>query len=102
MYYLPADATNEIKKRLRESGQVVFIQHAEGRMCKRDIDDQEAVMALRSGAVRVPGELKDGEYRYKVESNLNGGIMVVVEIPEGNLIIIAITVMSSKKRKRRS
>lgn len=80
----------------------MFIQHAEGRMWERDVDDQEAVMALRSGAVRVAGEQKDGEYRYKVESNLNGGITVVVEIPEGDFVVIAITVMNSKKRKRRS
>lgn len=80
----------------------MFIQHSEDRMCERHIDDQEAVMALRSGAVRVSGELKDGEYRYKVESNLYGGIMVVVEIPEDNPNVIAITAMSSKKRKRRS
>lgn len=102
MYYSPSDATNEIKKRLRNGGVVVFVHHAEDRMSERHIDDQEAMTALKSGAVCTPGELKDGEYRYKVESSLNGGIAVVVAIPENNPDLIAITAMSLKKRKSRS
>lgn len=94
MYYSPSDATNEIKKRLRHGGVVVFTRHAEDRMSERHIDGLEVMTALRSGTVRTPGELKDGEHRYKVESSLNGGIAVVVEIPESNSDLIAITVMS--------
>lgn len=79
----------------------MFIQHANDRMGERDIDDQEATMALRSGAVLTPGESNNGEYRYKVESNLNG-VAVVVEIPEDNPNLIVITAIALKKRKRRS
>lgn len=80
----------------------MFIPHARDRKIERHIDDLEATTALRSGTVCTPGELKDGEYRYKVESNLNGGIAVVVEIPENNPDLIVITAISLKKKKRRS
>lgn len=100
MYYSPNDATNEIKKRLRNGGVVVFIPHAEVQMCKRKIDGQEVVATLLSGVVRTPGELIKGEYRYKVESNLNGGIAVAVEIPEDDPKVIVITVFRPTKRKR--
>ena len=100
MYYSPNDATNEIKKRLNDGGQVVFIPHAEVQMYKRHIDGQEVMSALRSGVVRTPGELKNSEYRYKVESNLNGGIAVAVEIPEDTPNLIVVTVFCLTKRKR--
>lgn len=100
MYYSPNDATNEIKKRLRNGGDVVFIRHAEDQMCERNIDGQEVMVALRSGVVRTSGELVKGEYRYKVESNLNGGIAVAVEIPEGAPNVIVVTVFSPTRRKR--
>lgn len=100
MYYSPSDATNEIKKRLRNFGEVVFIPHANDQMDARVIDDLEATMALRSGAVRTPGELRNGEYRYIVESDLNG-VAVVVEIPDASPNLIVITVIKLNKRKRR-
>ena len=100
MYYSPSDATNAIKNRLKNGGQVVFISHAEKQMRKRHIDGQEVMSALRSGVVRTPGELKYSEYRYKVESNLNGGIAVAVEIPEDTPNLIIVTVFPLPKRKR--
>lgn len=100
MYYSSNDATNEIKKRLKSGGQVVFIPHAEVQMCKRHIDGQEVIAALRSGVVRTPGELTKGEYRYRVESNLNGGIAVAVEIPEDDPNLIVVTVFGLPKGKR--
>lgn len=98
MYYSPADATREIKRRLLNGAEVVFIPHAEVQMCERHIDGQEVVTVIKSGTVRTPGELQDSEYRYKIESNLNRGIAVVVEIPEDNPNLIVITTFRPRKK----
>jgi hypothetical protein len=98
MYYSPTDATREIKKRLRNGAEVIFTPHAEDQMCDRRIDGQEVVTAIKSGVVRTPGEFKDNEYRYKIESNLSGGIAVVVEIPEDDPNIVVITTFPLKKK----
>lgn len=99
MYYSPADATREIKKRLRNGAAIIFIQHAEDQMCARHIDGQEVETAIKSGTVRTPGELKDGEYRYKIESSLSGGIAVVVEIPKDDPNVVVITTFALPKKK---
>lgn len=101
MYYSPAEATREIKNRLRSGGKIIFTAHAEEQMqlFDRCIDGQEVTAAIRSGAVRKAGEEINGEYRYRIESNLNGGIAVIVEIPDGNLFVIVITTFRQIKKK---
>ena len=101
MYYLPADATKEIKRRLRNGADIVIVPHARTQMMDRCIDDLEVSTAIRSGVVSTPAELKDDEYRYKIESNLNGGIAVVLEMPEENPNIIIITTFRPKKKNTR-
>jgi hypothetical protein len=101
MYYSPAEATREIKKRIRNGAVIVFTTHLEDQMCDRHIDGQEVETAIKSGSVRTPGELKNDEYRYKIESNLNGGIAVVVEIPEDDPSVIVITTFRPPKKKIR-
>jgi hypothetical protein len=99
MYYSPSDATREIKKRLHSGAEIIFIEHAEDQMCARHIDGQEVMTALKSGTVRMPGEIKNGEYRYRIESNLNGGVVVVVEIPDEDPNVIVITTFPLPKKK---
>jgi len=99
MYHSPADATREIKKRLRNGAEIIFTQHAEDQMCDRHIDGQEVKTAIKSGVVRTPGEFNNDEYSYKIESNLCGGIAVVVGIPEDNPALVVITTFSLPKKK---
>jgi len=95
MCYSPSDATNEIKKRLSAGSQnVYFCSHAQDRMYQRDIDDKQIISALRSGRVVAVENTENGECRYKVQSNLNGGITVMVEIPCASSNIIVITTWS--------
>lgn len=99
MCYSPSDATNEIKRRIKNGGEVVFIPHLEERMNERHIDGLDVMTCLRSGVVRKVAEIIDNECRYKVESNLNGNIAVVVEIPDDNPCVVVITTFKLKNKR---
>jgi len=102
MYYSPQDATKEIKNRLRNGGRIIFTYHAEDEMDDDCIDDLEITAAIKSGSVRNAGKEKDGEYTYKIESNLSGGIAVIVAIPdeEPNVIVVTTFRQPGKKLKK--
>lgn len=97
MYYPPHEASREIKSRLKQGGVIVFTPHAEKQMLKRRIDAQEVNTAIRSAFVSTAGEQVRGEYRYKLASNLSGGLYVVVELPDDNPDIIIVTIFSISK-----
>lgn len=99
MYYSPQDATREIRVRLRNGGVIIFTYHGEDEMFDDCIDDQEINTAIRNGSVREAGKEEGGEYRYKIETNLSGGIAVVVEIPDGNPHVIVVTTFRQPGKK---
>lgn len=95
----PSEATKEVKKRMKFNASVVFTRHATERMLERNIDDTEVYACLRSGVVKTSPELRSNDYHYRVESNLHGGITVLVVIPSDDPNIILVTVLPRKKKK---
>lgn len=98
MYYNPADATKEIKKRAKNSENVAFTEHAEDQMQERQINTNEVLRALRSGVVRNAGEVGDhGDYCYRVEAQMGKEtLMAVVCIPEDDPSLLVITAFRKK------
>jgi len=99
MYYSPQEATNEIRRRLRDGGAIIFTYHAEDEMEDDFIDDQEITAAIRSGSVREKGREESGEFTYKIETKLNGGIAVVVAIPDDDPNVIVVTTFRQLGKK---
>ena len=100
MYYSPIDATREIKRRAKDSGNVAFTEHAEDQMQERQINTSEVLRALRSGVVRIPGEVGEhGDYCYRIEAQMGKEtLMSVVCIPKGDPSLLVITAFRKSNR----
>ena len=93
MYYTPADATREIRRRIEIGGMQITI-HATEQMADRDIDRNDVKKCLKHGSV-ISADFNAGHqdwtYRVSRRMNLQTTLIVVVALPDDDPINLVVT-----------
>jgi hypothetical protein len=92
------EAQRVIRERAARAEQILSVPHALTRMRERQIDFLDMQRCLRAGKVTkgpyVPSDSFTDEWRYDVESIVNGEwLRVVVELPDDSPNVLVVTVI---------